>query len=189
MSANAERNISSLIQGCIRKERHSQELLYKQFYGYALSICFRYARDHDEAVAILNDGFLKIFTNIKNHNQEKSFKAWLRKIMINTALDHYRKQARQPYMDDLEMVKQMPYGSDIINNLTYEEILQLIQFLPTAYRAVFNLYVIDGYNHEEIAEMLDISSGTSKSNLAKARMHLRKLLQKYYNEEQTRYSG
>lgn len=189
MSSNAETNTKALIQGCIRKERSSQESLYKNFYGYALSICFRYARDHDEAIEILNDGFLKVFTNIENHNQEKSFKAWLRKIMINTALDHYRKQARRPFMDDLEMIQQIPYGSDIINQLTYEEILQLIQFLPTAYRTCFNLYVIDGYNHEEIAEMLNISSGTSKSNLAKARMHLRKLLQKYYNEEQTRYSG
>jgi RNA polymerase sigma factor (sigma-70 family) len=161
-----------------KKNRRSQELLYKQFYGYAMSICLRYTRSREEAKEILNDGFLKVFTKLESFDVSRPFKTWLSRIMINTALDHYRQEVRRDVFDDVEVAEQVSVDETVISKLSHEELVGLIQRLTPAYRLVFSLSVIDGYTHEEIAEQLNISVGASKSNLSRAREKLREMLSK-----------
>jgi RNA polymerase sigma factor (sigma-70 family) len=170
--------LHELLDGCLKKNRRSQELLYKQFYGYAMSICLRYTRSRDEAKEILNDGFLKVFTKLDSFDSNRAFKTWLGRIMINTALDHYRQELRRDVFDDVEVADQVSVDETVISKLAHEELVALIQKLTPSYRIVFSLSVIDGYTHEEIAEQLGISVGASKSNLSRAREKLREMLSK-----------
>ena len=171
--------LHELLAGCLRNQRRSQELLYKQFYGYAMGICLRYTSTREEAAEVLNDGFLKVFTRLQQYDSEQPFKGWLRRILINTALDHYRSEEKHYRHEDSSQAEQLPTSeADAESQLAHEELMALIQLLSPAYRLVFNLYVIDGYSHEEIATQLGISVGTSKSNLARARESLRAMLQK-----------
>ncbi len=178
----------NLIQGCIREERDSQRKLYRLFYGYAMSICVRYSKTKEEAVEILNDGFMKIFLKIGKYDSNRSFKGWVRRIMINTAVDAYRQNLKHYYAEDITVLDQESGEASVLDQLNYEDLLRLVQQLSPGYRAVFNLYVIDGFNHEEIAELLNISVGTSKSNLSKARANLQARLKKNISDEQKQYA-
>lgn len=171
--------LQELILRCIKQDPRSQELLYKQFFEYGMRVCVRYTSTYDEAVEVLNDGFLRVFTKLNLYNPQLSFAGWLRKIMVNTALNYHKKNQKYNFHQEIEQVKNLSveeYGVE--QQMNYEEIAQLVQQLSPAYRTVFNLYVIDGYKHEEIAEMLRISVGSSKSNLSKARLNLRDMLKK-----------
>lgn len=167
--------------------------MYSSFYSYAMSICSRYASNHDDAIEILNDGFLKIFKEIHHFkpsydDNSASFKGWLRKIMVYTAIDHFRKNKKHllnGHMDPANLQIET-HEEDALDKMTHEEILNTVKQLSPAYRTVFNLFVIDGLSHEEIATKLNISTGTSKSNLAKARMHLQKILAKTHKIHFTR---
>ena len=170
--------LQELLDGCLNRNRRSQELLYKQFYGYAMSICLRYTRSREEGKEILNDGFLKVFTKLETYDSSRSFKTWLSRIMINTALDHYRQEVRRDIFDDVEAGEMVSVDETVISKLSHEELVGLIQKLTPSYRIVFSLNVIDGYTHEEIAEQLKISVGASKSNLSRAREKLREMLSK-----------
>lgn len=171
--------IRLLLEGCKKNDRESQRLLYQHYYAYAISICVRYCRSMEEAKEILNDGFMKVFQKIDQHETELSFKAWLRRIMINTAIDYYRKEAKHYNHSDISENRIIESASgNVLDDLSHTELIGMIQQLTPAYRAVFNLHVIDGYTHEEIAEMLNISAGTSKSNLVKARENLRRMIEK-----------
>jgi len=171
--------LHELLAGCLSNQRRSQELLYKQFYGYAMGVCLRYTSTREEALEVLNDGFLKVFTRLQQYDSAHPFKGWLRRILINTALDNYRHEVRHYHHDDTSQAEQVPSNqADAHSQLAHEELMNLIQELSPAYRLVFNLYVIDGYSHEEISAKLGISVGTSKSNLARARESLRAMLQK-----------
>lgn len=165
-----------LISGCIKKDRRSQKELYQLYYGYGMRICLRYAKSKDEAIEMLNDGFMKVFMNINRYDSNRPFNAWLSTIMINTSIDYYRHRIKQMEMEELNDKHEMEDSENILSHLHYEDLIQLVQKLSHAYRTVFNLFAIDGYTHEEIAEMLSISIGTSKSNLFKARESLKKLL-------------
>lgn len=165
-----------LINGCIKKDRASQKELYKLFYGYAMRICLRYAKNRDEAVEMVNDGFMKVFTNLHRYDKDKSFNAWVSTIMINTSIDYYRKRIKQIQMEELNAKHELEDSGNILSHLNYDDLINLVQKLSYAYRTVFNLFAIDGYSHEEIAEMLSISVGTSKSNLFKARENLKQML-------------
>jgi RNA polymerase sigma factor (sigma-70 family) len=180
--------LSDLLAGCLRNQRQSQELLYKQFYGYAMSVCLRYAPTRDSALEVLNDGFLKVFTRLDQYDPAQPFKGWLRRIMINSAVDHYRQEVRHYNQDNLEQAEQLsaPDAVDAYSQLAHEDLLLLIQRLSPAYRLVFNLYVMDGFTHEEIAGQLGISVGASKSNLARARDNLRQLLKQINQDEYAR---
>jgi len=166
-----------LIQGCKRNDRDSQRLLYQHYYAYALSICVRYSRNMNEAKEVVNDGFMKVFAKIDQYNLESPFKGWLRKIMINTSIDQYRKELKHQQKDSIKHAHKSFTDPQAIAELSHEELIGLVQKLSPSYRAVFNLYVIDGYTHDEIGKLLNISSGTSKSNLLKARENLRKMLE------------
>jgi RNA polymerase sigma factor (sigma-70 family) len=171
--------LQELILACINQNHRSQELLYKQFFEYGMRVCLRYTNTYEEAVEVLNDGFLRVFTKLNMYNPELSFAGWLRKIMIHTALNYHKKNKKYQFHQEIEKVKNLTveeYGVE--QQMDYEEVAQLIQQLSPTYRTVFNLYVIDGYKHEEIANILNISVGSSKSNLSKARINLREMLKK-----------
>jgi RNA polymerase sigma factor (sigma-70 family) len=188
VSFSENENLKKLIQGCIRGERVSQKMLYEEYFGYALSICIRYCKSKEEAYEVLNDGFLKIFTKLDRYDADKPFKHWLRRIMINTSLDHYRRNLKYYHIQDIEEVQNLGIQATVLPTLAYEEIILMIQQLPPSYRVVFNLAVIDGFKHEEIADKLGISVGTSKSNLFKAREKLKLMFQQSGKEEYARFS-
>ena len=173
------------IRECALNSRESQKIIYSSFYGYAMAICDRYTNKHDDTVEILNDGFLKIFKEIHHYKPAytdvvSSFKGWLRKIMVYTAIDHFRKYHKHRMVTQLDdVVYQIPsLNEDALEKISYEEIIRAVQKLSPGYRTVFNLFVIDGLSHDEIAIQLCISAGTSKSNLFKARIQLQKILLK-----------
>lgn len=183
---NAIPPLPDLLAGCLRNQRRSQELLYRKFYGYAMSVCMRYTHSRDEALDVVNDGFLKVFTRLDQYDPTQPFKGWLRRIMINTALDLYRASVRHQHEDLSEAYGASSDAADAHSQMAHEELIDMIQQLSPAYRLVFNLYVIDGYSHEEIANRLMISVGSSKSNLARARENLRAMIQKKNNDEYAR---
>jgi RNA polymerase sigma factor (sigma-70 family) len=174
-----------LLGGCQRADRGSQRRLYMLYYSYAMGICLRYARTRDEAMEAVNDGFMKVFRDVARFDTTKydqlssTFRGWLKRIMIHTAIDQYRATEKHRHQQSLDDTPALQYADDhytALDALSYDEIIQLVSQLTPGYRAVFNLYVIDGYTHEEIATQLGISVGASKSNLSKARAHLKTLL-------------
>jgi len=174
-------NIRLLIEGCLTGNRGSQRKLYEHFYGYGMSICLRYGKNKIEAEEIFNDAFLRIFYNLDKYDTAFPFKPWLRKILVNTAIDYHRKFLKHQVIissDKAEFLANQQAVSPPASQ--EEEVLPIIQQLTPQYRIVFNLYVMEGYKHHEIAELLDISVGTSKSNLARAKNKLRTLWQEYY---------
>jgi RNA polymerase sigma-70 factor (ECF subfamily) len=173
---------SKVIKGCIKGKSKYQELLYRQFYAYGMSICLRYAHCRDEAAEILNDGFLKIFQNISKFDFSQQFKPWLRRIMINTAIDNYRKNQKHYNHLDETVVDEEMLDVGLINDLEINDIMKLLNELPENYRLTFNLYEIEGYSHQEIAQMLGIAEGTSRSNLTRARNLLQKAFSIYYKK-------
>jgi RNA polymerase sigma-70 factor (ECF subfamily) len=150
-----------------------------------MSICLRYADDRDEAAEILNEAFMKIFKNLNSFDFTKPFKPWLRKILINTCINNYHKK-KIHFGEDIDAAHGISDAEEILSGITYQEILDMIRKLSPAYRAVFNLHVIEGYKHEEIAEMLKISVGASKSNLSKAKKNLQQILKEYFKEDYDR---
>lgn len=175
-------NETDIIKGCLRNDRASQKALYEHFYSKMLGVCLRYSKSSDEAKDILHEAFMKVFNSIKNFNGTGSFEGWVRRIMVNTAIDHIRKNKQNYLIVSTvyanEKAANIPDDTDddFINSISEEEILKAVQELTPAYRTVFNLFVIEECTHKEIAELLDISEGTSKSNLSKAKFNLKKNL-------------
>ncbi len=164
------------IQACVARERWAQRKLYEDYYGPLMGLCLRYADNQDDALDILHDGYIKIFRHIGKYQPGTSLIAWMRRIMVNTAIDYYRKKNRRR-TEDLDMAQGVPeYDPGVISMLSVKDILMCIQKLSPAYRSVFNLYVIEGYAHKEIADILNITESTSRSNLVKARMKLREMI-------------
>jgi len=179
----SEQELEIHIRGCALNKRESQKKIYSSFYGYAMSICHRYTSHEEDATEILNDGFLKVFVEIYRFKPAytdtvNSFKGWIRKIMIYTAIDHFRKNVKHRMTTELnETYMHLPDGDeDALSKISHEEIINAIKFLTPGYRTVLNLFIIEGFSHDEIAKELGISIGTSKSNLAKARKQLQKIL-------------
>ncbi len=164
------------IKGCISRNRTSQKELYKAFFGFSMKICLRYAENKEEALEMVNDGFMRVFSNIHRYDSNRPFQSWLSTIMINTSIDYYRARIKRMKMEELNSTHDQEDSEHILSKLNYQDVVKLVQNLSVAYRTVFNLFVIDGYNHEEIAGMLSISVGTSKSNLFKARQQLKEML-------------
>lgn len=171
-----ENNEKGLIQACVRRERWAQKVLYEEYYSRMMGVCLRYATDEEEALDILHEGFIKVFRHISKYKPGTSLSAWIRRIMVNTAIDYFRKNSRRRTEDMDEAYDISTNDPDAISRCTEREILEAIQELTPSYRAVFNLYVIEGYAHKEIAELLDITESTSRSNLVKARLKLKEIL-------------
>jgi RNA polymerase sigma factor (sigma-70 family) len=182
----ANTQILALIEGCRANDRASQKELYLMLKDYAMKICYRYQNNVEQVEEIMNEGFIKLFRNIGQFEEARhtdvtaSLKGWFKRILVNTCIDHYRKNSScingQMLSEDTENIAdKQETGLDV---LSYKEIIEAIRLLSPAYRTVFNLFVIEGLTHEEIAGQLGISVGSSKSNLSKARENLRKILTK-----------
>jgi RNA polymerase sigma factor (sigma-70 family) len=165
-----------LIYGCIREDRTCQQKLYKTYAGKMLVVCMRYCRSRQEAEDILQDGFIRVFDNIKKFTFSGSFEGWVRRIMINCALRNYRKSSYQKEQIGIADDYDIPTDATVYDKLSEMELLELISELPEGYKMVFNLYAIEGYSHKEIADTMGINEGTSRSQLNKARKHLQKRL-------------
>ena len=171
------------IQGCVLNDRLSQKKIYTSFYNYAMSICSIYTNSYEDSVEILNDGFLKIFKEIYRYQPSYadhilSFKGWLRKIMLYTSIDHFRKNKKHRFIKELdsEVIQLSAADEDALDRISHNEILRSMQKLTPGYRIIFNLFIIENFSHEEISKRLGISIGTSKSNLARGRKQLQKIL-------------
>jgi RNA polymerase sigma factor (sigma-70 family) len=164
------------IKACVRRETWAQKLIYEEFYGSMMALCLRYAGNEEDAMDILHEGFIKVFRNIHKYQPDTSLPAWIRRIMVNTAIDFYRKTVRRR-TDDLEAAFDLSSDeADAVSQCSEKQILEAIQMLSPVYRAVFNLFVLEGYSHREIGELLSITESTSRSNLVKARLKLKEIL-------------
>jgi len=172
----------NFITACINKERWAQRKLYEEHYPKMMGVCLRYSNNREDALDILHDGFIKVFNNISKYQPGTSMSAWIRRIMVNTSIDFYRKMVRRR-TEDIETAYDLSgKEADAISQCSEKEILKAVQGLSPAYRAVFNLYVIEGFSHREIAEQLGITESTSRSNLVKARLKLKEAIAKNYIE-------
>lgn len=165
-----------LIQGCIREDRECQLELFNLYAGKMLTVTRRYARHHLEAEDLLQDAFIKVFNNLDRFEGKGSFEGWIRRIVVNTALKNYNRSSFKKENIGLPEYHDTPVNPEAISNLGEEELLKEIAALPDGYRIVFNLYVIEGYSHKEIAEELGIGESTSRSQLVKARKMLQERL-------------
>jgi RNA polymerase sigma factor (sigma-70 family) len=166
-----------LIKGCLRRDRNAQKLLYDTYSSKMYGLCYRYVKDVMEAEDILVTAFMKVFDKIAQFKNEGSFEGWIRRIVVNEALTYLRRHRSMYLETELEQADREPDYNSLSDHLETEDLLKMIQELPTGYRIVFNLYAIDGYSHKEIAEQLGISENTSKSQLSRARTYLQKVLQ------------
>ncbi len=165
-----------LIQQCKSGNLKHQEILYKQFYGYAMGIGLRYSANRDDALEAVNDAFIKVFNRIGSFNESLPFKPWLRKVIVNTVIDGRRKTLKNPSQADLEEAETVATPALALAQLQAADILKMMSSLPEMHRLVFNLYEVDGYNHEEISTMLSIPASSSRVYLTRAKERLRKTL-------------
>ena len=176
--------LTTIISGCLENQPRSQKLLYERYYGYAFKIVFRYIYRYERSADVVNDGFVKLFSHFERFSYEESedvermLMGWIRKIMVNTAIDELRRKNMIPEIGGIPdfVWEEADMGETAEQKMYYKELIILIKELPPSYQVAFNMYVIDGFSHQEIADKLRISIGASKSNLAKARAHLKKKL-------------
>ncbi len=170
-------HLQKTIDACRRGERLAQKELYQQYYAYGLTVALHYAKDRGEAREILNEGFFRALAGIARYDSRKPFRPWLRRVMINVAIDHHRKHHAEASTLSLSGLSERPAtAADGFDHLAMDDLLRMVQNLSPAYRIVFNLFVIEGFSHREIAERLDITVGASKSNLTRAKSRLRQML-------------
>lgn len=177
------KDLENIVKDCKKNRPVAQRKLYERFSGKMFAVCLQYAKDYTEAEDILQDGFIKVFTKISQYNFKGSFEGWVRRIMVNCALERYRKQNMLYSVSDIQDYEGHLVYDDVMGEISSKELLTLIQDLSPQYKMVFNLYAIEGYPHQEIAEMLGISVGTSKSNLSRARVILQDKIKSLYAEK------
>ena len=185
-----DKQLQQLIKGCLEGDRKAQQAVYKLLYGKMKVVCMRYTRDTDQALDVLQEGFIKVFQNMERYSGAGSFEGWVRRIMVNLSIDRFRKQKNDflllngsTSIEDFEDVVEDESDVESVDyDFTPEQILEAMQQLSPAYKTVFNLYVFENYTHQDIAEALSISIGTSKSTFAKAKRNMKKILLKYYGK-------
>ncbi|HZH64937.1 MAG TPA: RNA polymerase sigma factor [Flavisolibacter sp.] len=178
-TSNQSFSDSDLIAGCMSGDRIIQRELYNRFASKMYGVCLRYAANAEEAEDILQEGFIKVFKKIASFRGEGSFEGWIRRIFVNTAIEHYRKKIYlQPITENEESTLEGKYLS-VLDSLAEKDIINLVQQLSPGYRTVFNMYVVEGYTHKQIGEQLGISEGTSKSQLSRAKQILQELVQTF----------
>ena len=167
-----------LIDGCVKNDRSAQEQLYKQFYGPMTSICLRYTKNEEDAIEVLHNGFLKVFKKIHTYDGSKaSLYTWIRTIIVHSAIDFIRQRGKLNSQVELEKAEEASIDADAVQRISTRELLKLVQQLPHGAQTVFNLYIVEGYNHKEIAQLLGISEGTSKWHFSEARKKLKHLIE------------
>jgi RNA polymerase sigma factor (sigma-70 family) len=175
---NEEKDIDAIIAGCRKGSRKAQEQLYRNYYKAMANLCLRYTKNESDAIEVLNNGFLKVFKNIQRYEPaQASLYTWIRTIVINSCLDFIRARQRIEQHQELSEATEVHIAPEAIGKMKAAELLHLIRQLAPATQAVFNLYVVEGYNHREIAGLLSISEGTSKWHLSEARKNLQQMIQ------------
>jgi len=167
---------SDLIKGCIHGDPQMQRLLYERFSSKMYGVCLRYAENTEDANDVMQEGFIKVYNNINKFRGEGSFEGWIRRIFIHTAIEHYRKKIKLFNISDLTENTIESDKLNALDSLATKDILNIVNELTPGYKAVFNMHVIEGYSHKEIAEILGITEGTSKSQLARAKTVLKKII-------------
>ena len=171
---------SDLVKGCAGGDRRSQEILYKRYFSFAMSICIRYTRDENEAMEIVNDSYMKVLEGLSGYDSSRPFKPWYGKVLVNTAIDNYRKNLKHnDYLSINAITETEEQEPEIEAELSVNDILTLYRHLPGNYKITFNLFEIEGYSHEEIGRMMGVTASTSRSNLARAKKMLRELYNKH----------
>ena len=178
ITLSADFSEEAFLKACVQRKEWAQKKLYEDQYSTMMGVCLRYSNNKEDALDILHEGFIKVFKNIKKFQPGTSLSAWIRRIMVNTAIDFYRKNIRRRTEDLAQAYQISSNDVDAVSQYTEKEILVAVQQLTPAYRTVFNLYVIEGYSHREIGEKLGITESTSRSNLVKARGKLQIALKK-----------
>lgn len=179
-------DLDKLIKDCAAGKQEAQAKLYRMFSPKMYGVCLRYAKNESEAQDCLQEGFMKVFSNIKSFRNEGSVEGWVRRIMVNVSLEKYRKQKMMHPVEDISKYDQGNYSDDIISNISANDLLELIKELPPRYKMVFNLYVMEGMSHQEIAKEMNINEGTSKSNLSRARVILQQKVNLHFGEERVK---
>ncbi|MFZ9387096.1 MAG: RNA polymerase sigma factor [Chitinophagaceae bacterium] len=185
MTPERNQNITELdlLRGCLKGDRRMQEELYSRFSPRMFAVCLRYAGNSEEAEDILQEGFIKVFKKMESFRGEGSFEGWMRRIFVNTAIEHFRrKRYLMPVTEKEENSIEGKYPS-VLDDLGAKDILALVQELSPGYRTVFNMYVVEGYTHREIADMLGISEGTSKSQLSRAKAILQDMVRTFIDKQ------
>ncbi|MEP6949062.1 MAG: RNA polymerase sigma factor [Ginsengibacter sp.] len=172
---------SDLIQGCISGNRQMQEILYRQFSPKMYGVCLRYSGNVEDANDLLQEGFIKIFKNLVRFRGDGSFEGWMRRIFVNTSIEHFRKKVKLYNVSEVQENTIEDVELNVLDSMAEKDIILLVNELAPGYKAVFNMHVIEGYSHKEIAEILGITEGTSKSQLARAKGVLKKSLGKRMN--------
>lgn len=179
---------AELIKGCLKSERQYQEEFYFRYSAKMLAVCCRYAKSTSEAEDILHEGFIKAFSKLDKFKGNGSLEGWVRRIMVNTSLENFRRQKNLQVVDEFEEENSLKMDPKALSNMSADEILGLVQKLPSGFRVVFNLYALEGYSHKDIAEELGISVGTSKSQLSRARAALQSMIQSTDSETYEEYT-
>jgi len=180
---------TDLINGCVQGNRQMQEELYKRFSAKMYAVCLRYANNSDDAQDLLQEGFIKVYRNLHRFRAEGSFEGWIRRVFVNSSIEHFRKKSIQlTKVSDKEESTIGDTDTTALDTLAEKDIINLIQELSPGYRTVFNLYVVEGFSHKEIADQLGISEGTSKSQLARARTILQKKVSHYLSDTKKSYT-
>jgi RNA polymerase sigma factor (sigma-70 family) len=169
---------AELIEGCKQNNRKSQERLYKKYAGLMLGVCLRYVKNRAEAEDVMMEGFMKVYRLISNYSPTGSFEGWMKRIMAYTAIEHFRKLSKMPF-DEFDA---QDNGVDdyVVDSISARDILKLMDAMPEGYRMVLNLHAIEGYTHKEISDVMGISEGTSKSQLNRSKVYLKKLIEKKF---------
>ncbi len=175
-------DFKAIVSECIAGNQKAQAKLYHQFAPKMFGVCLRYAKDSTEAEDNLQEGFIKVFTNLKTFRHDGSLEGWIRRIMINVSLEKFRKQHLLHPVEDVSIYDSVSFSDDVIAKISADDLMKLIHELPPRYRLVFNLYVLEGLSHQEIAQEMAITQGTSKSNLARAREILKKKVLENFGE-------
>ena len=173
---------TDLIQGCINEESQMQQLLYDKFSPKMYGVCLRYAGNEDDASDILQEGFIKVYKNLSKFRGEGSFEGWIRRIFVNTSIEHFRKKVKLYNVTEVQENTIEDTNLDALDILATKDIIKIINELSPGYKAVFNMHVIEGYSHKEIADIMGITEGTSKSQLARAKGVLKKLVEARLNK-------
>lgn len=177
--------LEEIIYKCREENSAAQTALYNLFSAKMYGVCLRYAKDSSEAEDILQEGFIRVFSKIKQYEFKGSFEGWMRRVIVNTALEKFRKHDRLYPVEEMKIYEATEWVEETISSITATDLLRIIQELPPRYKMVFNLFAIEGFSHQEIGEMMNISEGTSKSNLSRARIILQKSVEQYFGEKKS----
>ena len=171
---------SDLVKRCADGDIRSREFLYRRYFSFAMSICIRYTRDENEAMEIVNDSYMKVLDRLPGYDHSRPFKSWYGRILVNTAIDNYRKNLKNSQYISIDTITETADNDpEIETDLSVNDILMLYRYLPVNYRITFNLFEIEGYSHEEISQMMGVTASTSRANLARAKKMLRELYDRY----------